>query len=195
MSGVRGSCALRRHLRRRLRAPAKVATTEKVPFGRCARLRAGAAIGRPPGARVITANQGPHRARSTRARGSDISNGVTQFSSSLYLSDCNTCHLSYVAIATHVTLSGSTTVTAHCLRAWKASAEALSDLRALDCGRGHRNRPRCEWKARRRACLSRRCLVLCPVVRNCVVGLRRFSWVLFGTFLGQDDCAHGHEIS
>ena len=44
-------------------------------------------------------------------------------------------------------------MTAHCLRAWKASAEALSDLRALDCGRGHRNRPRCEWKARRRVCL------------------------------------------
>ena len=64
-----------------LTAPAKVATTEKVSFGRCARLRAGAAIGRPPGARVITADQGPHRARSTRARGSDISNGVTQFTS------------------------------------------------------------------------------------------------------------------
>ena len=40
------------------------------------------------------------------------------------------------------------------LRAWKASsAEVLSDLRALDCGRDHRDRPRCEWKARRRVCL------------------------------------------
>ena len=56
----------------RERAPAKVVTTEKVSFGRCARLRAGAAIGRTPGARVITADQGPHRARSTRARGSGI---------------------------------------------------------------------------------------------------------------------------
>ena len=62
-------------------APAKVVTTEKVPFERCARLRAEAAIGRTPGARVITADQGPHRARSTRARGSDIPNGVTQFAS------------------------------------------------------------------------------------------------------------------
>ena len=77
-------------------APAKVATTEKVSFGRCARLRAGAAIGRTPGARVITADQGPHRARSTRARGSDISNGVMQAASSLYLSDWSTCHLPYV---------------------------------------------------------------------------------------------------
>ena len=72
---------LREYVRILVPAPAKVATTEKVPFGRCARLRAGAAIGRPPGARVITADQGPHRARSTRARGSDISNGVTQFTS------------------------------------------------------------------------------------------------------------------
>ena len=78
------------------RAPAKIVTTEKVSFWRCARLRAGAAIGRPPGARVITADQGPHRARSTRALGSDISNGVTRFVSSLYLSDCSTCHLPYV---------------------------------------------------------------------------------------------------
>ena len=52
-------------------------------------------------------------------------------------------------------------MTAHCLRAWTASAEELSDLRALDRGRGHRNRPRCEWKARRRVCLSRRCSALC----------------------------------
>ena len=30
---------------------------------------------------------------------------------------------------------------------------AAPDLWALDCGRGHRDRPRCEWKARRRVCL------------------------------------------
>ena len=44
-------------------------------------------------------------------------------------------------------------------------------------------------------CLSRCRLVLCPVVRHCVVGLRQFSRVLLGTFLGQDDCGRGHEIS
>ena len=134
-------------------APAKVATTEKVPFGRCARLRAGAAIGHPPGARVTTADQGPHRARSTRARGSDISNGVMQAASSLYLSDWSTCHLPYVNDCCTCHAFGSVRWTVQHLRAWKASAEALSGLRALDCGRGHRDRLRCEWKARRRVCL------------------------------------------
>ena len=62
------------------------------------------------------------------------------------------------------------------LRAWKASAEALSDLRALDCGRGHRDRLRCEWKARRRVCLV--------VVWCCV---RSFGIVLWD-FVGFPEC-------
>ena len=62
------------------------------------------------------------------------------------------------------------------LRAWKASAEALSDLRALDCGRGHRDRLRCEWKARRRVCLV--------VVWCCV---RSFGIVLWD-FAGFPEC-------
>ena len=67
-------------------------------------------------------------------------------------------------------------VTVQHLRAWKASAEALSDLRALDCGRGHRDRLRCEWKARRRVCLV--------VVWGCV---RSFGIVLWD-FAGFPEC-------
>ena len=52
----------------------------------------------------------------------------------------------------------------------------MSDLRALDCGRGHRDRPRCEWKARRRVCLV--------VVWCCV---RSFGIVLWD-FAGFPEC-------
>ena len=76
-----------------------------------------------------------------------------QAASSLYLSDCSTCHLPYVNDCSTCHAFGSVRWTVQHLRAWKASAEALSDLRALDCGRGHRDRLRCEWKARRRVCL------------------------------------------
>ncbi len=67
-------------------------------------------------------------------------------------------------------------VTVQHLRAWKASAEALSDLRARDCGRCHRDRLRCEWKARRRVCLV--------VVWCCV---RSFGIVLWD-FAGFPEC-------
>ena len=71
--------------------------------------------------------------------------------------------------------------TAHRLRAWKASAEALSYLRALDCGRGNRDRRRCEWKARRRVCL----VVVWCCVRSFGIVLWDFAdfpecfWALF----------------
>ena len=67
-------------------------------------------------------------------------------------------------------------VTVQHLRAWKASAEALSSPRALDCGRGHRDRLRCECKARRRVCLV--------VVWCCV---RSFGIVLWD-FAGFPEC-------
>ena len=36
---------------------------------------------------------------------------------------------------------------------WHANLEGSECLRARDCGRAHRDRPRCEWEARRRVCL------------------------------------------
>ena len=35
----------------------------------------------------------------------------------------------------------------------EGQCRGIEYLRALDCGRGHRDRRRCEWKARRRVCL------------------------------------------
>ena len=58
----------------------------------------------------------------------------------------------------------------------EGQCRGIEYLRALDCGRGHRDRWRCEWKARRRVCLV--------VVWCCV---RSFGIVLWD-FAGFPEC-------
>ena len=64
-----------------IKARAEVTPLEKVLLIGCARLWAATATSGTQGACVISADQAPRRARSMGARGGDIFNGVTQFSS------------------------------------------------------------------------------------------------------------------